>query len=91
MLFILFHYLHAISYDEELKLYVAASYYYINNTNITGLDNVTWEQFTHGYMPTFEHVEIPEQHYEDVFYEMEVSSSNCKYWSPFYQDYVTDG
>ena len=79
------------SQDQDLKLYVSVSYYFINSTNITGLENNTYEQFSLGYMPTFEEIEIPEEFYEEIYYEMEVSTASCRYWSPFYEDYVTDG
>lgn len=79
------------SYDEDLKLFISVSYFFINNTNITGLDNVTYNDFVNGYMPTLEQVQIPDDQMTEIYYEMEVSSSNCKYWSPFYENYVTDG
>lgn len=78
-------------YDSDLKTYVAVAYYYINATNITGLTNVTYEQFMQGYMPDFTPVDIPVNLEEVVHYEMEVSTASCKYWSPFHEDYITDG
>jgi len=70
---------------------VGLNYYYINRTFLDGLENVTYEQFAAGYMPELVPVEIPADQMEPLMYEMEVSSSSCKYWSPFDEDYISDG
>lgn len=71
---------------------MGVQHYWVNVTNITSIGNATtWDDFSRGYMPEMIPVHIPVDEEEVIHYEMSVSSASCKYWSPFYEDYVTDG
>ena len=79
------------SLDEDVKYYIGVSHYWINTTNITSIGNATYDDFARGYLPELIPVEIPASQEETIYYEMEVSSANCKFWSPFMEDYISDG
>lgn len=79
------------SYDADAQVFTTVTYIYVNSTNMTDIGNMTYDDFVQGRMPTLYPVEIPEELQVPVYYEMAVTAATCKYWSPFYEDFVTDG